>query len=410
MALLARLTGNATWAASFRYRDFRLLWGSTLLYALGWGMEQVAVGWIVFEMTGSPFMVGVASAARMAPFFFLGILSGVVADRVGRRLLMRLITMGASLIAALMAVLLFSGLAHVWAVIGLVAAGGCILGFNLTVRQAYTYDIVGPGNTLNGLSLAAMGMQAGGIAGSIASGAMIGALGAGWQYVGVSLCYLVSVLLLLATQTEGRAMLHQRESVWRNLAGYLQLVRQNRILLVLMGLVSTTEVLGFTHMTLLPVFAKDVLHLGPMGLGFLTAVRQSGGLLGLWLLANLRDYRHKGMMMFITAGAFGLGKMAFSLSTNLYFFLVVLVVVNACAMAVDTLYKTLMQENVPDEQRGRAMGSWVFSIGIAPVGHLGVGGLAGLFGAPGALLINGAALAFISAAAAAGLPTMRRLP
>ena len=90
--------------------------------------------------------------------------------------------------------------------------------------------------------------------------------------------------------------------------------------------------------------------------------------------------------------------------------LAVLVVVNGCAMAVDTLYKVLMQESVPDEQRGRAMGSWVLSIGVAPVGHLGVGGLAGLLGAPGALLINGAALAFISVAAAVGLPRMRRMP
>ncbi len=408
--MVAHLTGNATWATSLHYRDFRLLWGSTILYALGSGMEHVALGWLVFEMTGSPFMVGVAAAAQMAPFFFLGILSGVVADRVGRRLLMRLITLAASLIAALMAILLLAGVAHVWALIGLVTAGGCILGFDLTVRQAYTYDIVGPGNALNGLALTSMGMQAGGIAGAIASGALIGALGAGWQYVGVSLCYLVSIPLLLAMRTESRAVLVQIESVWGNLAGYLLLVRQNRILLVLMGLASVTEVLGFTHMTLLPVFAKDVLHVGPLGLGFMTAVRRGGGLVGLWLLANLRDYRHKGLMMFVIAGAFGLGMMAFSLSTNLYFFLAVLVVVNACAMAVDTLYKTLMQANVPDEQRGRAMGAWVLSIGVAPVGHLGVGGLAGLFGAPGALLINGAALAFISLAAAMGLPRMRRMP
>ena len=410
MALLARLTGNATWATSLHYRDFRLLWGSTVLYALGSGMSQVAVGWLVFEMTGSPFMVGVAAAAQMAPFFFLGVLSGVVADRVGRRLLMRLITLAASLVAALMAILLLSGVADVWAVIGLVTAGGCVLGFDLTVRQAYAYDIVGPGNALNGLALTSIGMQAGGIAGAIASGVLIGALGPGWQYVAVSLCYLVSVPLLLAMQSEGRAVLVRRESVWGNLTGYVRLVRENRILLVLMGLASITEILGFTHMTLLPVFAKDVLHVGPVGLGFMTAVRRAGGLLGLWLLASLKDYRHKGLMMFVIAGAFGLGLMAFSVSSNLYFFLAVLVLVNGSAMAVDTLYKTLMQENVPDEQRGRAMGSWVLSIGVAPVGHLGVGGLAGLLGAPGALLINGAALAFISLAAAVGLPRMRRLP
>ena len=101
--------------------------------------------------------------------------------------------------------------------------------------------------------------------------------------------------------------------------------------------------------------------------------------------------------------------MAFSLSGNIYSFLGVLLFVNACAMAVDTLYKTLMQESVSDEERGRAMGSWVLSIGFAPVGHVGIGALAGAVGAPRALLINGAALAAISVAAAVGLPRIRRL-
>ena len=95
------------------------------------------------------------------------------------------------------------------------------------------------------------------------------------------------------------------------------------------------------------------------------------------------------MYAFITAGGFGLSLMAFSLYDNFMFYLFVILVVNACATAADTLYKTLMQENVPNEQRGRAMGSWVLAIGTAPTGHLEVGWVAGMLGAPLALLING---------------------
>ena len=87
----------------------------------------------------------------------------------------------------------------------------------------------------------------------------------------------------------------------------------------------------------------------------------------------------------------------------------VLLFVNACAMAVDTLYKALMQDLVPDEERGRAMGTWVLSVGFAPVGHVGVGALAGVVGAPGALLINGAVLAGLNVATGLGLPRIRRL-
>ena len=149
--------------------------------------------------------------------------------------------------------------------------------------------------------------------------------------------------------------------------------------------------------------------MGPAGLGYLSAVRQAGGLLGLALMANLKDYRRKGLLIFIIAGAFGVGLMAFSVSSALVYFIVVLAVVNACAMSVDTLYKTLMQTNVPDEQRGRAMGSWVLSIGVAPVGHLGVGALAAALGAPGALLVSGAALTVVSIVAAVRMPRIRRL-
>lgn len=373
-------------------------------------MENVAVGWLIFDITGSPFMVGVAAAARMAPFFFLGLLSGAMSDRLDRRKFLIGINLTGVIVAGVIAIMLLTGEAQVWPVIGLVAAGGCVLAFALTTRQAYTYDIVGPSRALNGLSLAAIAMQAGGIVGSLASGALIGSLGPGWQYLAVGASYLAATAVLLATGPIITAMNVHRESILRNLTGYFRIIRENRILLVLMCLASITEIFGFTHMTLLPVFAKEVLFVGPVGLGIMTAVRQGGGLIGLALLAGLRDYRRKGRLMFVIAGAFGLALMAFSVSSNLLFFLAVLALVNACAMAVDTLYKTLMQENVAEEERGRAMGSWVLSIGTAPVGHLGVGWLAGVLGAPGALLVNGGVLAIVSLGAAIGLPRLRRLP
>ena len=404
-----RTSYSGAWASSLRFRDFRLFWASTFFYSVGTGMEHVAVGWLVFDITGSAFMVGVAAAARMAPLFFLGILSGAMADWLERRLFLLFSALGGVAVAAIMAMLLLSGDPPVWAVVVLVAAGGCVLAFTLTTRNAYTYDIVGPEHALNGLSLNQMAMQVGGIAGALASGALIELVGPGWQYLGVGGSYLGSALILLVIGRSARTAEPQREPVLRNLVGYIRFLRENRVIMALMCLTSITEVLGFSHMTMLPVFAKEVLHVGPAGLGYLTAGRQAGGLLGLALLANLRDYRRKGLLMFIIATAFGIGLIGFSLSTALVYFIVVLAAVNACAMSVDTLYKTLMQSNVPDEQRGRAMGSWVLSIGVAPVGHLGVGGLATALGAQGALLVNGAMLAGVSLAAAIGLPKIRRL-
>ena len=397
------------WAGSLHIRDFRLLWASTLLYSLATGMEQVSVGWLIYELTGSAFMVGVGAAARMLPFFLLGLLSGAVADRWERRALLRLGTLGASAAALVMALLLLGGSTNVWVIIALVLALGGFMAFTITVRQTYTYDIVGQGQALNGLALGAMAMQGGGIVGSIVAGGLIELVGPGWQFIASAGCYLFSAAGTLAISNPGRSATGSVEPVLKNLLGYVSLVRENRFLLVLMFLTASTEVFGFTHMTLLPVFAKNVLYVGPTGLGIMTAVRQTGGLLGLWVLAGLGTSRKKGMMMFVTATGFGVGQMAFSLSRNIYSFLGVLLFVNACAMAVDTLYKTLMQDLVADKDRGRATGSWVLSVGFAPVGHVGVGALAGILGAPKALLVNGAILTIINILSGLGMPRIRRL-
>ena len=403
------MNGIKNWAVSLRIRDFRLLWASTILYSLGTGMEQVSVGWLIYELTGSAFMVGVGAGARMLPFFLLGLLSGAVADRWERRMLLRLGTLGASAAALVMALLLLGGITNVWVIILLVIALGSFMAFTITVRQTFTYDIVGRGQALNGLALSAMAMQGGGIAGSLAAGGLIELVGPGWQFIASAVCYLGSAAATVAIGNPGRSATGSVEPVLKNLAGYVKLVRENRFLLVLMSLTASTEVFGFTHMTLLPIFAKNVLHVGPTGLGVMTAMRQTGGLLGLWVLAGLGATRKKGLMMFVTAVGFGVGQMAFFLSGNIYSFLGVLLFVNACAMAVDTLYKTLMQDHVADEERGRATGSWVLSIGVAPVGHVGVGALAGVLGAPKALLVNGVILTTINVISGLGLPRIRRL-
>ena len=176
-----------------------------------------------------------------------------------------------------------------------------------------------------------------------------------------------------------------------------------------MLLASTTEIFGFTHQTALPAFARDVLGVGAVGLGLMMAFRGGGGLVGAVVLAGVGGYRRKGRLVFLIAGLFGLGQMAFSLTANLYVFLLIIAFINACAFSVDVLYRTLMQDSVPNEQRGRAAGSWVLSIGTAPVGHLGVGAMTNALGAAGALLVNGSVLGVISIMSAIAMRRVRRL-
>ena len=409
MAFIDYIAERATWASSFAHHDFRYIWGATLLQALSWGMEMVALGWLVLDKTDSPFMVGLAFSAGMAPFFVLGIVSGVIADRVDRRVFLRFVALGGSIVSGLMALLLLGNIAQVWHIITLAAAGGCVRAFLGTMSQAYIYDIVGRRQALNGLALASLGHRIGALVGSLVAGGIISVVGVGGQYLFISVSYLASLVTLLFTVHLGQVAIAQRNPVLQNLMGYFQLIRQNHTLTILMFLAASTEVFGFTHNSVLPVFARDVLDVDEVGLGIMIATSQAGGMVGLLFLASLREFKRRGLLMFISTSGFGLGLMTFSLTTNILLFLSILAIVNAFASCADILYKTLMQSNVPDEQRGRAMGAWVLSVGMAPAGHLGVGGMASAWGAQGALLINGSILSFISIASALGTPLVRRL-
>ena len=410
MSLLSQISTGRGWAASFQRRDFRLLWAATVVQSVGMGMEFVALGWVVFELTDSPFWVGVSSAARMAPFFFLGLVSGAVADRVDRRIFIRWITLLGAALAGLTGLVLQMYYGPVWPIIALSVGMGCVWAFTMTLRQAYTYDIVGPEAALNGMSLATLSQQIGGVAGSLVAGVVIERAGIANQYMAIGVFYMLSLGTLMWTRESGQAAVRTTQSVLENLVGYVEILRTNRILLTLMVLAGVTEIFGFTHQSLLPVFAKDVLGVGAFGLGIMSAFRQGGGIVGVVVLAGMGNFRRKGLMLFIIAGAFGAGEMAFSLGGNFFSFVLVLAFINACASAIDTLYRTLMQENVSNEERGRAMGSWVLSIGIGPVGHLGVGAMGERFGAPLTLLINGSILLGVSVASGLGLGRVRRLP
>ena len=379
------------------------------MYALGMGMEFVTVGWLVLELTDSPFMVGVSTAARSAPYVVLGVLSGAIADRLDRRMLMRLIALGGCAFGGLMAVILITDVAQVWYVIGLVFAMGSLSAMNQTVGSSYTYDIVGPERSLNGLALMVLCSSIGMGAGAIIGGGLIAWKGPGGAYLAVVATYVACFSVLLALRDVERVARALRSSLAEMLIGYIDLVRQNRTLMVLMFLAAVTEIFGFTHKSMIPVLARDDLDVGPVGLGIMTSAGSVGGLLGLLVLANLGDFKRKGVLMFVLSTALGLGLMTFSLSANILLYIVALAFVAACAYATTTIHMTLMQSNVADDQRGRAMGSWIFSIGMSPMGFLGLGAIASALGAPMALLISGSTLAFAGVTTAIGLPRMRRL-
>ena len=405
------LANLPVWARSFSFADFRLLWLNVLLQSTAQGMHWVAVSWLVFEVTDSEFLVGASAALSMAPFFFLGLVAGAAADRVDRRKLTLAITLAAMAAALAMAAILFADAAGIAWILALAAIAGCVSAFIMTTRQALTYDIVGARLALNGMSLNSVSMQMGLIGGPLLFSVFITRFGAGGLFLIIGGCYAASGVfpLFMRSPSSAAARPTRRESVPRVLAEYVGIMRRNRVLATLMALAAATELFGFAHMAILPVIAKDVLNLDASGLGVMTAVRQTGGVAGLLALSALGDFRRKGFLMFGVMFAFGASLMSLIFQIGAAYYVAMLALATACAMSVDTIYMTLMQENVPDDQRGRAMGAWTLSIGVAPVGHLSIGALAGRIGAPASLFASGAALAASTLCAAAALPKIRRL-
>ena len=395
--------------APFRYPDLRVLWISTLSNQLGQGMQQVLLGWLVFDLTGSPTMVAAIFAARSAPNLVVGLVAGSVTDRLDRRTVMRISVWGMMLGTLAVSLLLFSDQFNVWQLMAFTFFLGAMQAFYMTSRQVYVYDVVGASGALGGLAAISLAQR---------FGQVIGALLAGWliQWQGPAVCFLVmsasyvvggSTLYVLRRVGDSAPL--DRESIAENISNYFRALKSNRVMLSLMVSTSAVEILGFSHQALLPVLASAVLGVGPVGLGVLTAFRFVGGAVGVTALSMAGQVQRQGVLLLVVLGLFGLGQVMLGQSLTFWMALVFVALVNMMASITDVLHQTLLQRSVSNEQRGRAMGSWVVGTGTAPAGQLQIGYLAELSNTRIALLINGVSLAMLALVMAVFMPRLRRL-
>jgi MFS family permease len=400
---------NRLKAPALRYRDFRFLWLATFFNATAMMGERVVMGWLVLDLTDSPLMVGVAMGLSQAPFFFLGIMGGAVADKVDRRHLIRLLNAGMAVTGAGLGLLVLFDVIEVWHIFLLALATGSLRALNQTARQSFAYDVVGRENVVNGLAYIGLGMRIGGLIGALLVGLIYERAGAAFAYMMVAGGSAMAAVVLFPIRSRGQAAPPLGHSVWENVKGYFREARHNPSLLMLMCITAFIEMLGFSHQVLLPSLARDVLNAGPQGLGLMTGLSSVGGILGLVIISLLGEVRRKGLLLLGVIHVFGASIALLAMAGNLVTALVILVVTNAMMALADTLSQSLMQLVVPNELRGRAMGSWVLAIGMGPVGHLGLGGLASALGVAFALSFSGLGLVGIGVLSVILLPRVRRL-
>ena len=394
---------------ALRYPDFRVLWLSTVANQLGWGMQQVLLGWLIFDMTGSGRMVGTIFAVRSLPNLVIGMAAGSITDRFDRRLIMRLSCAALVLISLAVAWLQFAGLLTVGPLLLATFLMGSAQAFYMTARQVYVYDIVGANQAINGIALVSLAQWVGGIIGSLLTGGLIAWKGPGAAFLVMGLTYSLGILVMFQLKHAGSSAPESREPILENLLNYFRALKNNRTMLTLMISTSGAEILGFSHQVMLPILASEVLGVGSVGLGLLTAFRFFGSALGVFAVAGLERLRRRGLLLLGVIVMFGLGQILLGQSPIFWVAVVFVVLINLMASATDILHHTLLQLSVSNAERGRAMGSWIVGIGTAPVGQLEVGYLAEATSARVALLVNGVALVTLALVMGVLMPRLRRL-
>lgn len=394
--------------ASLRHRNYRLLWSGTALTQTGQWAQQVATGWLVLDMTGSGFYLGLAGFLRSIPQLFLSIPGGVLADRMDRG---RLLAYGqgvSAIFTLLLAVLIWSGQVELWHVLVLTFVIGSAMSLIFPVRQTLVPNAVDREDLQNAVALNSAGLNLTRTAGPALAGVLI-------VSVGISICFFLQAIgLLLSYWTTIAMRLPPREreatlaSPRADLAeGWRYITTTPAVAgLLLTALIPTT--LGMPYMALLPMFARE-LEIGAGGLGLLMTVMGVGSILGSVAFTAAGNFARKGQMMLTCSGLFGIALLLLAVSGNLAFALASLLAAGLSSAIYQATNQTLLQSIVPDGLRGRVISAYNLTWGMMPLGTLPLGWLADHTGAPFAVGVAGALVVLFSGYAALRLPAMRAL-
>lgn len=384
---------EARWSgpfASLQNVRYRQLWLGSMATFIGLRMHDVALGWLVLELTDSPFYLGLVDFARYLPLLFFPLLGGYLADTADRRRIIAFIVALGALITAVLAVSVQLGRANIWLILVLEFLAGCGFSIYFTVRQSVIGQVVEKRNLLNAFSLDFGGGSFVRILGPALAGMLISLVG-----VALSL-YLEVVSYVSALFMFGRMRLHtgdrhsEETSIWQGFKEQWHYVRQNRDIFNLMVLSAVVIPFAMSYRTLMPAIARDVLSTGPAGLGLLVGASGAGAVVAALALAGRHDLRHKGAIVLSGAGLFGIALILLSLSRRFVPSLLLIAAGESMAAVYQTLYKVVIQEKTPDEFRGRMTGMYILIWGLLPLGSLLMGTIADWAGPPVAVGVGGA--------------------
>ncbi|MEJ2718558.1 MAG: MFS transporter [Deltaproteobacteria bacterium] len=394
---------------ALRYRNFRLYFAGQGVSLIGTWMQRVAIGWLVYRMTHSAFLLGVVGFSGQIPVFALAPFAGVLADRWDRHRLLIVTQTLAMLQALALSYLVLSGTIRIWHIIILSLILGVLTAFDMPVRQSFMVQMIDDKTDLgNAIALNSSMVNCARLLGPSMAGLLIATVGEGICFLLNGLSYLAVIASLLLMRIVHKNFRAQTSKAWHDLREGLKYVYRFEPIRDIILLLALVSLMGLPYYVLMPVFAKDVLHGGPRALGFLMGGSGLGALAGALYLASRRGVLGLGKMVPMGAGIFGVGLVAFALSRSFFLSLLLAAAVGFGQMAQLATSNTLLQTMVDDDRRGRVMSFYTVAfLGMAPLGSLLAGSLAGVIGAPWTVFIGGAACLAGAVVFARRLPQLR---
>ena len=392
---------------AFHNPGYRLLWPGYLFSNVSRWMQMTMLAWLVLELTDSPLRVALVGFFGMSPMLFLGMIGGVLADRVDRRRLI-LASQSVSLIASvIMAVVLLLGAEQYWYAYLVTLVSGIGWALDMPSRRALLPDLMGRSGVTNAVALDSVAMHCSLLLGPVLAGTLISVVDVSGGYLAIASFQLVSVLLIRAVRLPGPPKRYgQSANIVGNLIEGFRYVRGNKVILATVWVTVFMNLLMFPYMQMVPVIAKDTLHVGPGLMGVLMGASGLGALVGAVLIASLRTITYHGRL-YLGGSLVALATlMAFSLSTWYLASLPIMVILGLGTAGFGTMQSTITMLVSSEEMRGRALGVMSLAIGAGPLGAVLTGAVASVFGAPFAIGLNAAIGLVLLASIAVLMPSL----
>jgi MFS family permease len=401
---------------ALQHRNFRLIWIGLMVSFSGSMMQNAALLWHVSLLVAPEhkgLALGTVGLVRVVPVVVFSMISGVVADAWDRRKLLLCTQVAATLVAAVLALLTFRGLAHVWPLYVLAALGAAVGAFDLPARGALVPTLVPREHLPNAISLNAIMFQTASVVGPSIGGLVIAAAGVGWVYVvnAVSFVFVIVALLMMRDMPAREVS----EAGSRNDVSWHAALEGLRFVFRA-PLIRSTMLLDFfatffsSATALLPIFAQDILQVGAKGYGWLYAAPAAGALLTSAVMVPMTDrIQRRGPTLLWAVAGYGLATVVFGISRSFWLTFACLALTGATDTVSMIIRNIVRQLETPDRLRGRMTGvNMVFFMGGPQLGELEAGAVANWLGAPFSVISGGVGCMIAVGWVALSTPALRR--